>query len=79
MLLERGADMGLKDTFYGFTPLALATGPAQKKKPEHSEIAKLLIQKGAPRQGAGAQPARSSRATRHWRRSSWTAACRRRA
>jgi Ankyrin repeats (3 copies) len=48
VLLERGADMGLKDTFYGFTPLALATGPAQKKKPEHSEIAKLLIQKGAP-------------------------------
>jgi len=48
VLLERGADMGLKDTFYGFTPLALATGPAQKKKPEHAEIAKLLIQKGAP-------------------------------
>src|SRR6188768_4382820 len=48
VLLERGADMGVKDTFYGFTPLALATGPAQKKKPEHFEIAKLLIQKGAP-------------------------------
>lgn len=48
VLLERGADMGLKDTFYGFTPLALATGPAQKKKPEHAEIAKLLILKGAP-------------------------------
>ena len=31
----------------GFTPLALATGPAQKKKPEHSEIARLLIAKGA--------------------------------
>jgi hypothetical protein len=48
VLLDKGADMTLKDTFYGFTPLALATGPAQKKKPEHSEIAKLLIQKGAP-------------------------------
>ena len=48
VLLERGADMSIKDTFYGFTPLALATGPAQKKKPEHFEIAKLLIQKGAP-------------------------------
>ena len=40
--------MSIKDTFYGFTPLALATSPAQKKKPEHTEIAKLLIQKGAP-------------------------------
>ena len=48
VLLDKGADMTLKDTFYGFTPLALATSPAQKKKPEHSEIAKLLIQKGAP-------------------------------
>lgn len=48
VLLDHGADMTIKDTFYGFTPLALATGPAQKKKPEHAEIAKLLIQKGAP-------------------------------
>jgi len=48
VLLQRGADMSIKDTFYGFTPLALATSPAQKKKPEHFEIAKLLIQKGAP-------------------------------
>jgi hypothetical protein len=48
VLLDRGADMSVKDTFYGFTPLALAIGPAQKKKPEHAEIAKLLIQKGAP-------------------------------
>jgi len=48
VLLDHGADMSIKDTFYGFTPLALATGPAQKKKPEHAEIAKLLIQKGAP-------------------------------
>ena len=48
VLLDRGADMSIKDTFYGFTPLALAISPAQKKKPEHLEIAKLLIQKGAP-------------------------------
>jgi hypothetical protein len=48
VLLAHGADMSIKDTFYGFTPLALATGPAQKKTPAHSEIAKLLIQKGAP-------------------------------
>jgi hypothetical protein len=48
VLLDKGADLAVKDTFYGFTPLALATGPAQKKKPEHAEIAKLLIAKGAP-------------------------------
>jgi len=48
VLLDRGAAMDIKDTFYGFTPLALATGPAQKKKPEHAEIARLLIAKGSP-------------------------------
>ena len=48
VLLDHGADMSVKDTFYGFTPLMLATGPAQKKTPAHTEIAKLLIQKGAP-------------------------------
>src|SRR3954462_4692906 len=48
VLLDRGADMSIKDTFYGFTPLALATNPAQKKKREHAEIGMLLIQKGAP-------------------------------
>ena len=52
VLLDRGADMAVKDTFYGFTPLMLAMGPAQKKKPEHAEIAKLLIAKGAPGQDA---------------------------
>jgi ankyrin repeat protein len=48
VLLDKGADMSVKDSFYGFTPLSLATSPAQKKKPAHTEIAKLLIQKGAP-------------------------------
>jgi ankyrin repeat protein len=48
VLLDKGADLTVKDTFYGFTPLMLAVGPAQKKKPEHTEIAKLLIAKGAP-------------------------------
>ena len=48
VLLDKGADLTLKDTFYGFTPLMLATSPAQKKRPEHTEIAKLLIAKGAP-------------------------------
>ena len=48
VLLDKGADMSGKDTFYGFTPLMLAASPAQKKKPEHAVIAKLLIAKGAP-------------------------------
>jgi hypothetical protein len=52
VLLDKGADLTLKDTFYGFTPLMLATSPAQKKRPEHTEIAKLLIAKGAPGQEA---------------------------
>jgi len=47
VLLDKGANPNLKDTFYGFTPLMLAVSPAQKKKPEHTEIAKLLIAKGA--------------------------------
>ena len=48
VLLDKGADLAVKDTYYGFTPLMLAVGPAQKKKPAHAEIAKLLIAKGAP-------------------------------
>lgn len=47
VLLDHGADVNVKDTFYGSTPLMLAIDPAQKKKPEHTEIAKLLIAKGA--------------------------------
>jgi hypothetical protein len=48
VLLDRGADVTVKDTFYGFTPLMLAVSPAQKRRPEHTEIAKLLIAKGSP-------------------------------
>jgi hypothetical protein len=47
-LLDGGADLAVKDSFYGFTPLMLAVRPAQKRRPEHTEIAKLLIAKGAP-------------------------------
>jgi ankyrin repeat protein len=47
LLIDRGADLNLKDTFYGFTPLMLAASPARKKTPAHTEIAKLLIAKGA--------------------------------
>jgi hypothetical protein len=48
VLLDHGADMSVKDTFYGFTPLMLAVNPARKKTPAHTEIAKLLVAKGAP-------------------------------
>src|SRR5215470_1532746 len=48
VLLDKGADLTVKDTFYGFTPLMLAVSPAQNRRPEHTEIAKLLIAKGSP-------------------------------
>jgi len=47
VLLDHGADINVKDTFYGFTPLLIASSPARKKTPAHTEIAKLLIAKGA--------------------------------
>jgi hypothetical protein len=47
LLLDHGADMNIKDTFYGFTPLMLAVSPARTKTAAHTEIAKLLIAKGA--------------------------------
>lgn len=50
VLLDRGADLTVTDTFYGMQPLALAVSPPRKKTPAHNEIAKLLIAKGAPGQ-----------------------------
>jgi ankyrin repeat protein len=52
VLLDKGADLSRKDTFYGFTPLMLATSPARKKTPAHTEIVKLLVARGAPGQDA---------------------------
>jgi ankyrin repeat protein len=48
VLLDKGADLTIKDTFYGFTPLMLAVQPARTKTPAHNEIARMLIAKGAP-------------------------------
>jgi ankyrin repeat protein len=48
VLLDKGADLTIKDSFYGFTPLMLSVSPAQKRRAEHTEIAMLLIAKGAP-------------------------------
>src|SRR4029453_17979521 len=39
VLLDRGAAMDLKDTFYGFTPLMLATRPAPKNPPQKPRTA----------------------------------------
>jgi ankyrin repeat protein len=47
LLLDRGADPNVKDTFYGATPLGWASGPAQARKPEHTEIVRLLLRHGA--------------------------------
>src|SRR5689334_21841870 len=47
VLLDHGADVNVKDSFYGFTPLQIAVNPAQKRKPEHNDIVKLLLAKGA--------------------------------
>jgi hypothetical protein len=51
VLLDKGASLDQKDTFYGFTPLMLAVSPARQKTPAHKEIVKLLIAKGAPGRG----------------------------
>jgi hypothetical protein len=48
VLLDKGARLDIKDTFYGFTPLMLAVSPPRKKTPAHKDIVKLLIAKGAP-------------------------------
>lgn len=51
MLLARGANPNVKDTFYGATPLSWASSPAQGRKPEHVEIVRLLLEAGAQGQG----------------------------
>jgi ankyrin repeat protein len=47
VLLAHKADVNAKDTFYGATPLTWASGPAQKRKPEHAQIVGLLLKAGA--------------------------------
>ena len=51
LLVDRGADVNVKDSFYGATPLMMAVSPAQKRKPAHLEIAKLLLAHGAMPEG----------------------------
>jgi Ankyrin repeats (3 copies) len=51
LLLDRGADVNVRDTFYMATPLTWAVSPQMGRKPQHSEIVRLLLAKGA--QGKG--------------------------
>ena len=46
VLLARGADVTLKDTFYNATALTWAVNPAQDRKPQHTEVVKLLLDHG---------------------------------
>ncbi len=47
LLVARGADVNVKDTFYGATPLTWAVSPAMTRKPEHAEIVGMLLKAGA--------------------------------
>ena len=51
LLLDRGADVNVRDTFYNATPLTWAVSPAMGRKPQHPEVVRLLLAKGA--QGKG--------------------------
>lgn len=47
ILLERGADVNVRDTFYGATPLTWAASPGMARTPQHPAIVKLLLEHGA--------------------------------
>jgi hypothetical protein len=47
LLLAKGADPNVTDTFYNQSALAWASSPAQTRRPEHADVVKLLIEKGA--------------------------------
>jgi hypothetical protein len=47
LLLDRGADANVRDTFYHATPLTWAVSPAMGRKPQHPDVVRLLLQHGA--------------------------------
>jgi ankyrin repeat protein len=51
LLLDRGADVNVRDTFYNATPLTWAVSPQMGRKPQHPEIVRLLVAKGATGKG----------------------------
>ena len=46
LLLERGADVAAKDTFYNASALSWAVSPAMDRKPQHTDVVRLLLQRG---------------------------------
>jgi uncharacterized protein len=46
VLLDRGADVTVKDTFYSATALTWAVSPAMDRKPQHTEVVRLLLAHG---------------------------------
>jgi ankyrin repeat protein len=46
VLLDRGADVTIKDTFYNASALTWAVSPAMDRKPQHTEVVQLLLQRG---------------------------------
>ena len=47
LLLAKGANPDATDSFYNQSALAWASSPAQARRPEHVEVVKLLLEKGA--------------------------------
>jgi hypothetical protein len=47
LLLAKGANPDATDTFYNQSALGWASSPAQTRKPEHAEVVKVLLEKGA--------------------------------
>ena len=44
VLLDRGADVNVRDTFYKATALTWAVSPAMDRKPQHTEVVRLLLE-----------------------------------
>src|SRR5215510_2883433 len=44
LLLARGADINAKDTFYKASALSWAVSPAMDRKPQHTEVVKVLLE-----------------------------------
>jgi uncharacterized protein len=46
VLLAHKADVTIKDTFYNATALTWAINPAMERKPQHTEVVRLLLDHG---------------------------------
>ena len=45
-IIDRGAEVHVKDTFYNATPSHWAVSPAMGRKPQHVDVVRLLLAKG---------------------------------